>query len=246
MSSNAITNIPYGGLVGTDTIAWNVRSITAGAGISATNNGSGAVTIATTSSGITSIGLRYGGPNIGLVNFNMAQSYSLATHRVTGRANLFVLNTFDYPVIRISGVGDVTSASNTNEQAYSWHTLYQTPATNTENPTNTATNNNWLDRSCCFSNINIPTTAEVLLEFSINLIRDPQGENGGNNSVIRGRATWISKVAGQLPTFKMYGLFERHTSATTFSSITLGSFGGYDASVTQANLQVEIIPLPTF
>jgi hypothetical protein len=245
MNSNGITNIPFGGLNGTDGLAWNVKNITAGTGISATNNGNGLVTISSTSS-ITSIGLRYGGPLTALVNFNMAQSYSLATHRVTGRANLFVTNLFDYPVIRISGVGDVASTTNTNEQSYSWHTYYQNPSTNSENLHNTATNNNWLDRSCTFSNINLPNPCEVLLEFSINLIRDPQGANGGNNSVIRGRATWISKVAGQLPAFKMYGLFERHTAATTFGSITLGSYGGYDPSVTQANLQVEIIPLPTF
>ena len=83
-------------------------------------------------------------------------------------------------------------------------------------------------------------------KFTINLIRDPQGAVGGNNTVIRGRATWMAKLAGQLPAFKMYTFFERHTSATTFSSLTLGGFGGYDPSITHANLQVEIIPLPTF
>jgi hypothetical protein len=176
----------------------------------------------------------------------MAQSYSLETHRVTGRAQLFVTNLFDFPVIRISGVGNVASASNTDEQSHTLHTYYQDPATNQENPTNQASNYNWLDRSCCFSNINLPNACEVLLEFTIDLIRDPQGAVGGNNSVIRGRATWMSKTPGQNPVFKMYGFFERHTSATTFGSITLGSFGGFDPSVNYANLQVEIIPLPTF
>jgi hypothetical protein len=245
MNSNVITNIPFGGLSGTDGVSWNVKNISAGGGITATNNGAGTVTIATTNN-VVNVGLRYGGPLTGLVNFNMAQSYSLTTHRVVGRAQLFVNNLFDYPVIRISGVGDVASAANRDEQAYSWHTFYQNPAQNSENLHNTATNNNWLDRSCCFSNVNLPNACEVLLEFTINLIRDPQGANGGNNSVIRGRATWISKVVNTLPAFKMYGLFERHTAATTFGSITLGSYGGFDQSVTHANLNVDIIPLPTF
>jgi hypothetical protein len=245
MNSNGITGIPFGSLVGSDTIAWNVRNIAAGTGISATNSGNGTITIATTSN-ITSIGLRYGGPLTALVTFNMAQSYSLATHRITGRAQLFVTNLFDFPVIRISGAGDNASAANTNEQSFTTHTYYQSPATNQENPTNQATNHNWLDRSCCFSNINLPNACEVLLEFTINLIRDPQGAVGGNNSVIRGRATWISKVVDTLPAFKMYGFFERHTAATTFSSLELGTFGGFQQAITQANLQVEIIPLPTF
>lgn len=245
MNGNGITNIPIGGLAGSDGLSWNVRNIAAGTGISTTNSGNGTVTIATTSN-ITSVGLRYGGPLTALVNFNMAQSYSLATNRVTGRAQLFVTNLFDYPVIRISGVGDIGSATNTNEQAYSEHTYFQSPATNQDNPYNQASNYNWIDRSCCFSNVNNPNFCEVLLEFTIDLIRDPQGSVGGNNSVIRGRATWISKVVGQLPAFKMYGFFERHTAATTFSSISLGSYGGSVESITHANLQVEIIPLPTF
>jgi hypothetical protein len=245
MNGNGITNIPFGGLAGNDGISWNVRNIAAGTGISTTNSGNGTITIATTSN-ITRIGLRYGGPLTGLVTFNMAQSYSLATHRVTGRAQLFVTNLFDYPVIAISGVGNVASASNTNEQSHSVHTYFQSPATNQENPYNQASNYNWLDRSCCFNNINNPNFCDVLVEFTIDLLRDPQGAVGGINSVIRGRATWMAKLADQNPAFKMYGFFERHTSATTFSSITLGSFGGYDPSVTHANLQVEIIPLPTF
>lgn len=245
MNGNGISNIPFGGLAGNDGISWNVRNIAAGTGISTTNSGNGTITIATTSN-ITRIGLRYGGPLTGLVTFNMAQSYSLATHRVTGRAQLFVTNLFDYPVIAISGVGNVASASNTNEQSHSVHTYYQSPATNSENPYNQASNYNWLDRSCCFNNINNPNFCDVLVEFTIDLLRDPQGAVGGINSVIRGRATWMAKLADQNPAFKMYGFFERHTSATTFSSITLGSFGGYDPSVTHANLQVEIIPLPTF
>jgi hypothetical protein len=225
-----------------------VRSISTlgNSGINITNLGNGGYQISSSVTPIINIGLRYGGPLTALVNFNMPQSYSLATYRVEGRANLFVTNLFDYPIIRISGVGNVASASNTDEQSHSVHTYFQDPATNQENPYNQASNYNWLDRSCCFNNINNPNFCEVLLEFTINLIRDPQGAVGGNNSVIRGRATWISKVVGQLPAFKMYGFFERHTAATTFSSITLGSFGGYDPSVTQANLQVEIIPLPTF
>jgi hypothetical protein len=92
----------------------------------------------------------------------------------------------------------------------------------------------------------ILNACEVLVEFTIDLIRDPQGSVGGNNSVVRGRATWISKLSGQTPTFKMYCFFERHTAATTLSQITLGGFGGYDPSINYANLQVEIIPLPTF
>jgi hypothetical protein len=48
MNSNIITNIPFGGLVGTDAIAWNVKNITAGSGITATNNGAGTVTISST------------------------------------------------------------------------------------------------------------------------------------------------------------------------------------------------------
>ena len=245
MNSNGITNIPFGGLSGTDGLAWNVKNITAGTGISATNSGNGTITIATTS-GITSVGLRYGGPLTALVNFNMAQTYSLATYRVTGRAQLFVTNLFDFPVIRISGVGDIGSASNTNEQAYSEHTYFQSPATNQDNPYNQASNFNWIDRSCCFSNVNLPNFCDVLLEFTIDLIRDPQGAVGGINSVIKGRATWIAKLSGQNPAFKMYGFFERHTAATTFSSIAFGSYGGSVESITHANLQVEIIPLPTF
>jgi hypothetical protein len=48
MNSNIITNIPFGGLLGTDAIAWNVKNITAGSGITATNNGVGTVTISST------------------------------------------------------------------------------------------------------------------------------------------------------------------------------------------------------
>jgi hypothetical protein len=48
MNSNIITNIPFGGLLGTDAIAWNVKNITAGSGITATNNGAGTVTISST------------------------------------------------------------------------------------------------------------------------------------------------------------------------------------------------------
>ena len=215
-------------------------------GITITDLGTGQYQLASSSAAITNIGLRYGGPLTALVNFNMPQSYSLATHRATGRAQLFVTNLFDYPVIRISGAGDITTAANTNEQSHSVHTYYQSPATNQENPYGQASNYNWLDRSCCFNNINNPNACEVLLEFTIDLIRDPQGSVGGANSVVRGRATWISKAVGQTPTFKMYTFFERHTIATTLSQITLGSFGGYDPSVSYANLQVEIIPLPTF
>lgn len=248
MNGNGITNIPFGGLAGNDGISWNVRNIAAGTGISTTNSGNGTITIATTSN-ITRVGLRYAAPSgtqVPTVTFNMAQSYSLAMHRITGRANLFVNALFDFPVIQISGVGEINTAFNTNEQSHSRHTFYQDPATNQENPVNTVLNNNWLDRSCCFSNVNLPTPSEVLLEFTIDLIRDPQGSAGGANSVINGRATWIAKVAGQTPTFKMYGFFERHTAATTFGSITLGTFGAYQNCISYANLQVEIIPLPTF
>lgn len=245
MNGNGITNIPFGGLAGNDGISWNVRNIAAGTGISATNSGNGTITIATTSN-ITRVGLRFGGPLTGLVNFNMAQTYSLATYRVTGRAQLFVTNLFDYPIIQISGVGNISSASNTNEQSHSRHTYYQDPTTNQENAYNLPSNHNWLDRSCCFNNVNNPNFCEVLVEFTIDLIRDPDGAVGGANSVINGRATWISKVAGQNPAFKMYGWFERHTAATTFSSISFGVFGGNVNSITHANLQVEIIPLPTF
>jgi len=45
MSNNGISNIPYGSLVGTDAIAWNVRNIVAGSGITTSNNGAGSVTI---------------------------------------------------------------------------------------------------------------------------------------------------------------------------------------------------------
>jgi hypothetical protein len=248
MNGNGISNIPFGGLAGNDGISWNVRNIAAGSGISTTNSGNGTITIATTSN-ITRVGLRYAAPagtQVPTVTFNMAQSYSLATHRITGRANLFVNALFDFPVIQISGAGEINTAFNTNEQSHSRHTFYQDPATNQENPVNTVLNNNWLDRSCCFSNVNLPTPSEVLLEFTIDLIRDPQGSAGGANSVINGRATWIAKVAGQTPTFKMYGFFERHTAATTFGSITLGTFGAYQNCISYANLQVEIIPLPTF
>lgn len=215
-------------------------------GITITDLGTGQYQLASSSAAVTNIGLRYAGGLTALVNFNMPQSYSLATHRATGRAQLFVTNTFDYPVIRISGAGDITTAANTNEQSHSVHTYYQSPATNQENPYGQASNYNWLDRSCCFNNINNPNACEVLVEFTIDLIRDPEGSVGGNNSVVRGRATWISKLSGQTPTFKMYCFFERHTAATTLSQISLGSFGGLSPSINYGNLQVEIIPLPTF
>ena len=176
----------------------------------------------------------------------MPLTYNLSSYRITGRVVLFVNNTFDYPVIRISGVGDIGSATNINEQAYSWHTWYDAPSTTQARLHNESFNNNWLDRSCCFNNINIPSACEVLVEFTMNLLRDPQGAMGGNNSVIRGRATHITKAVNGAATFKMYTLFERHTAATTFSQFSIGSFGGFDNSVTHASLNVEIIPLPTF
>jgi len=48
MNSNVITNIPYGGLSGTDGISWNVKNITASSGISISNNGLGTYTISST------------------------------------------------------------------------------------------------------------------------------------------------------------------------------------------------------
>jgi len=48
MNNNGISNIPFGGLAGNDGVSWNVRNIVAGSGISATNNGSGTVTITAT------------------------------------------------------------------------------------------------------------------------------------------------------------------------------------------------------
>jgi hypothetical protein len=198
------------------------------------------------SGGITNLGYRYAGELTGLVNFN-TPAYSLSTHRVTGRCVLFVNNLFDYPVIRLSGVGDIGSAANVDEQAYSEWKIITNPMNNQEVQYNTANNTNYLDRSLCFSNVNIGQDCQVIVEFTIDLLRDPQGAIGGNNTVIRGRASYLNKPTnGTNSNYKMYTFFERHTTATTLSQISIGTFGALQNAITHASLNLEIIPLPTF
>ena len=64
MNGNIINNIPFGGLVGSDSVIYSVKSITAGSGITASNNGNGIVTITNTGA-LTQMLMYEGRPNIG-------------------------------------------------------------------------------------------------------------------------------------------------------------------------------------
>lgn len=228
----------------------DVRQLTGSTNITVQETGQGVYQvswIAPTGGATTKIGLRYAGGLTAMVNFNLPQLYYLSAYRVVGRCVLFVNSLFDYPVIRIDGVGNPASTSNVDEQSFSDWKIFTDPMNNQAVQYNSGNATNYLDRSLCFSNVNIGQACDVIVEFTIDLLRDPQGAIGGINTVIRGWASHLNKPTnGVNSNYKMYTFFERHTSATTLSQFSIGTFGGSTNAITHASLNLELIPLPTF
>ena len=78
MNNNIITNIAYpNGLIGTDSIAWNVRNIVAGTGISSSNAGDGTITISAPS--LTEPSMYFGIPTIGNFGGFSNNGFSIST-----------------------------------------------------------------------------------------------------------------------------------------------------------------------
>lgn len=228
----------------------DVRQITGSTNISVQETGQGLWQInwiAPTAGATIKLGYRYAGALTALVNFNTGVTYYLQEYRVTGRCILFVDANFDYPIVRLSGEGNIASSSNIDEQSWSEWKISTNPYTNQDIPYNSGNSSNYLDRSCCFSNVNIGASCQVIVEFTIDLLRDGQDAFAPNNTVIRGRVSHLNKPAnGTNSAYKMYTFFERHTRATFLNQLTFGTFGGYNNSITYASLNLEIIPLPTF
>jgi hypothetical protein len=241
MNSNIITNIPFGGLVGTDAVAWNVKNITAGTGITASNNGAGTITIGLAATGNLKVALRYSGSTTNLVNFNFT-SVPLNANRIRGTAILNTNEFFDYPIMRFNNQGGFVD-NNTNEQSMSSHKIFTNPPVNGFPQTDTT----YQDRSLVFASFPTFNTNWVLIEFEIDQVRAASGSLVGQ-MICKGRYSFVSKAVGSPAVYRSYGFFERTNDLESISAISFGDYNqniGFP-SVIHASLNLDVIPLPSF
>jgi len=246
MSSNSITNIPFGGLSGADAIAWNVRSIVAGTGITTSNNGAGAVTITATGTATIKVNLAYninftGGVTTNNVNFNMPTSYSLSSYRMSGKIVLSVDANFDYPAIRFNGSGTIgDSSAQLNEQT--WSKIYEYNAAN--NGMATLTLDGYLSRDPIFAHMQNSYTTQIQLSFDIDLL--PQTGTREPIMVCKGTATYGNKSVGETPNYRAVCFFERWSNQTSISQISINNWTLNVSSIQYATLDLDVIPIPAF
>lgn len=250
MNNNGIINVPYGGLVGTDTLAWNVRNITAGTGITASNSGNGTITIAATATGPIKVNLAFNqtftaNVTTNNVNFNMPTSYNLLSYRLSGKIVLSVDANFDYPAIRFNGSGTIgDSSAQLNEQT--WSKIYEYPSAS-NNGMASLTLDGYLSRDPIFAHMQNNANTQILLSFDINLM------NIVNTSatrepimVCKGTASYGAKNVGGSPTYRAVTFFERWSNQTSISQISINNWTTSGASISYATLDLDVIPIPGF
>jgi len=245
LNSNSLFNIPFGGLMGTDGIGWNVKNIVAGTGITSSNNGLGTVTIAASNS-IIKVALGYNTNfNVSLatnnINFNMPTTYSLSSFRMKGKIVLIVDSNFDYGAIRFNGQGTIGSSNNLNEQT--WSKVYE--YTSAQNNSMAAYNlDGYLARDPIFAHMQNNFTTQIQLTFDIDLL--PQTGSREPILVCKGTVTFGGKLLNEAPTYRAVCFFERWSNQTSINQISINNWNTSGNSIQYATLDLDVIPIPSF
>lgn len=248
MNNNGIINIPFGGLVGTDTIAWNVRNIAAGTGITTSNSGNGTITIAATASGPIKVNLAFNQnfANVSTNNvvFTLPTSYSLLNYRMSGKIVLSVDTQFDYPAIRFNGSGTIGDSSNQlNEQT--WCNIYEYVGANNGGATYRL--DGYSSRDPILAHFQNSTNTQILISFEIDLM-NIINTTGTREPILvcKGSLTYGNKNVGGFPTYRAVVFFERWSNQTSISSIQINNWTLNVSSIQMASMDLDVIPIPTF
>jgi len=249
MNNNGIINIPYGGLIGTDTLAWNVRNITAGTGITTSNSGNGTITIAATATGPIKVNLAFNqsftaNVTTNNVNFNMPTSYNLLSYRLSGKIVLCVDFNFDYPAIRFNGSGTIGDSGNLNEQT--WSKFYEYPSAGNNGMAN-LTLDGYLSRDPIFCHMANNANTQILLSFDIDLM-NIVNTTGTREPIMvcKGTATYGAKNVGGAPSYRAVAFFERWSNQTSISQISIHNWITAGPAISYATLDLDVIPIPGF
>jgi hypothetical protein len=193
------------------------------------------------SGGSGAAGLRfYTGSLTSIVNFNIP-TVNLTNSRIRARTILYVNTDFDFPVMRFNGVGDIASASNTNEQSFCRDYVFNSPSL-AGNPNITSF---YQDRSCIFYNSGMSGNSWVLIDFEIDLVRDAAGLANGP-MICKGRTSFVDKPPNNPANFRAYNDFERTSDVTTISQISFARYAASINTILYASLNYEVIPLPSY
>jgi hypothetical protein len=227
----------------------DVRQLEGSSNITVTETGQGTYQVnwvAPSSSGTTIIRkhLAYnyyltGGISTRSVFFNLGGTYQLDAYRMKGKIHLSVDGDFDYPAIRFNGNGTFGDSSNQqNENTFCTIREYTT----TFNGFPSYTLNNYISRDPIFCHLNNSTTASILLQFEIDLMR--QASPLEPTLVCKGTATYGRKEPDYFATYRAVCDFERWSNQTSLSQISIHNWTNAN-SIKYATLDLEIIPIPS-
>jgi hypothetical protein len=176
------------------------------------------------------------------INFNMPQTYSLLTNRMTGKIVLSVDTQFDYPAIRFNGQGTIgDSSSQLNEQT--WSKIYEYPNAST-NSMATTNLDGYLSRDPIFAHFQNSANTQVLLSFDIDLMN----QTGTREPIMvcKGTVTYGNKLVNTAPSYRAVCFFERWSNQTSISQISINNWTTTASSIQYATLDLNVIPIPSF